>query len=73
MAQHEQVFCSLDTPGGPGMGGAPAGSVAEFHGAGTPGAGSTFRDDQGEQRFNLFGWDAAQPAPHLFPGEGGTS
>src|SRR5262249_14819304 len=36
MAQHEQLFCSLDTDGGPGMGGAgpPAGSVESFHPAG---------------------------------------
>jgi len=68
MAQHEQLFCSLDTDGGPGMGGAgPDGSVESFH-AGTEAGGSrTFRDGDGRERFNLFGWDGRGSAPHLFP------
>ncbi|HEX6445976.1 MAG TPA: nitrate reductase subunit beta [Streptosporangiales bacterium] len=65
MAQHEQLFCSLDTDGGPGMGGAgPPASVESFHA--TPGGG-TFRGDDGRTRFNLLGWDGHDSAPHLFP------
>ncbi|HEY9241864.1 MAG TPA: nitrate reductase subunit beta, partial [Streptosporangiaceae bacterium] len=68
MAQHEELFsqCSLDTDGGPGMGGeGPPPSVASFH----PG-GQTFRDSGGQVRFNLLGWDGRGDAPHLFPEEG---
>ncbi|MBX6356245.1 MAG: nitrate reductase subunit beta [Micromonosporaceae bacterium] len=65
MAQHEQLFCSLDSEGGPGMGGAgppaPAGPVHPVAG------GSTFRGDDGRTRFNLLGWDGRAAAPHLFP------
>ena len=64
MAQHEQMFCSLDTEGGPGMGG---------HGPpGEEGNGGEFRTDDGRTRFNLLGWDGRGDAPHLFP-ESGTS
>jgi len=75
MAQHEQLFsqCSLDTDGGPGMGGqGPPAPVASFHpggqvkGAGEVG-GQTFRDRDGTERFNLLGWDGSGTAPHLFP------
>jgi nitrate reductase beta subunit len=68
MAQHEQMFCSLDTEGGPGMGGAgPAGSVESFHAGSEAGGSRTFRDDAGRERFNLFGWNGSGSAPHLFP------
>jgi len=74
LAQHEQLFsqCSLDGEGGPGMGGqGPPASVASFHPGGET-AGQTFRDRDGQERFNLLGWDGRGAAPHLFP-EGGTS
>jgi len=73
-AQHEQLFshCSLDTEGGPGMGGqGPPASVASFHPGGQA-AGQTFRDQDGNVRFNLLGWNGSGAAPHLFP-EGGSS
>jgi nitrate reductase beta subunit len=69
MAQHEQLFCSLDTPGGPGMGGTGPEGVDAFHGGASPGASHQFRDDAGRQRFNLFGWDGSGSAPGLFPEE----
>jgi nitrate reductase beta subunit len=83
MAQHEQLFCSLDTDGGPGMrgtgpprGGRPAGSVESFHpagpapAAGQPGDTNLFRGDDGRLHFNLLGWDGHGSSPHLFPGGG---
>jgi nitrate reductase beta subunit len=63
LAQHEQLFCSLDHEGGPGMGG--AGPPAP---AGEPGVGQTFRGQDGRMHFNLLGWDGKGNAPHLFPG-----
>ena len=80
MAQHEQLFCSLDTDGGPGMGGTgpPGGSVESFHPAGPadPDGQSAdaqlFRGDDGRVHFNLLGWDGHGTTPHLFP-DGGTS
>jgi nitrate reductase beta subunit len=73
MSQHEQLFCSLDHDGGPGMGGTgPPGSAESFHLAGKPGASQTFRGDDGRVHFNLLGWDGQGSAPHLFP-EGGAS
>jgi nitrate reductase / nitrite oxidoreductase, beta subunit len=68
-AQHEQLFtrCSLDSDGGPGMGGhGPPASAEAFH-AGTEPARQTFRDGDGTVRFNLLGWDGRGTAPHLFP------
>ncbi|MGE5134618.1 MAG: nitrate reductase subunit beta [Gemmatimonadota bacterium] len=72
-AQHEQLFsCSLDTDGGPGMGGqGPPGPAESFHPGGAA-AGQTFRDSGGQVRFNLLGWDGRGSAPHLFP-DGGPS
>ncbi|MEO7979864.1 MAG: hypothetical protein ABI807_03045 [Sporichthyaceae bacterium] len=68
MSQHEQMFCSLDTDGGPGMGGLDQdASVASFHAATTAGGSRTFHDGDGRERFNLFGWDGQGSAPHLFP------
>ena len=55
MGQHEQLFCSLDTEGGPGMGGA---------------GDHMFRADDGRTRFNLLGWDGRGDAPGLFPERG---
>jgi nitrate reductase beta subunit len=69
MAQHEQMFCSLDTEGGPGMGGRGPESVASFH----AGSGQTFRGDDGHERFNLLGWNGKGSAPNLFPEIGGAS
>jgi len=73
-AQHEQMFggCSLDTDGGPGMGGhGPPSSVESFHPGGRD-SGQTFRDDDGQVRFNLLGWDGRGAAPHLFPERGSS-
>ncbi|MGH3235273.1 MAG: nitrate reductase subunit beta [Streptosporangiaceae bacterium] len=71
MAQHEQLFCSLDTDGGPGMGGhGPPDSVESFHPAGEAGGSQTFRGDDGRVHFNLLGWDGTGSAPNLFPGGG---
>jgi nitrate reductase beta subunit len=76
MAQHEQLFCSLDTDGGPGMGGhGPPGAQAStesFHPASQPGGSHLFRADDGRTHFNLLGWDGSGSAPNLFP-EGGPS
>lgn len=70
-AQHEQMFCSLDTESGPGMGGTgPPGSVDSFHPAGQPGDSRTFRADDGRVHFNLLGWNGRGSAPHLFGEEG---
>jgi nitrate reductase beta subunit len=69
MAQHEQRFCSLDTEGGPGMGGGGPESVASFH----PGTGQTFRGDDSREHFNLLGWNGQGSAPNLFPETGGAS
>jgi nitrate reductase beta subunit len=74
MAQHEQLFCSLDTEGGPGMGGyGPDGSVESFHPHSQAGGSRTFQTDDGQVRFNLFGWDGKGSAPNLFPDAGATS
>jgi nitrate reductase beta subunit len=67
LSQHEQMFCSLDTEGGPGMGG--AGPAGEGTGTGA----QTFRGDDGREHFNLLGWDGASASPHLFPEPGGGS
>jgi len=70
-AQHEQLFCSLDTDGGPGMGGTgPPTPEDWFHPAAEPGGSHTFRGDDGRVHFNLLGWDGTGGAPHLFPDGG---
>ena len=72
LSQHEQMFCSLDTEGGPGMGGAgPPRSAESFHTEGAAGASHTFRGDDGREHFNHFGWNGQGSSPHLFP-EGGN-
>jgi nitrate reductase beta subunit len=74
MGQHEQLFCSLDTEGGPGMGGSgPPGP----HGIQSrrptqpatdqPGSGQMFQGDDGRTHFNLLGWNGKGSAPNLFP------
>lgn len=73
LSQHEQMFCSLDTEGGPGMGGAgPPGSVESFHTEGAAGGSQTFRGDDGREHFNLLGWNGQGSSPHLFPQTGTT-
>ncbi|WP_371812728.1 hypothetical protein [Saccharopolyspora sp. ASAGF58] len=72
MAQHEQLFCSLDTEGGPGMGGHGPPDVETFHSKGGPKGGQTFRDGNGRRHFNLLGWNGHGSAPYLF-GEGDLS
>jgi nitrate reductase beta subunit len=68
MAQHEQLFCSLDGDGGPGMGGhGPPESVESFHPGEVRGGAGTFRGGDGRTHFNLLGWDGRGDAPHLFP------
>jgi nitrate reductase beta subunit len=81
MGQHEQLFCSLDEEGGPGMGGeGPPGSGPHGIGSYRPtGTGAdartfesdgTFRGDDGRTHFNLLGWNGRGDAPHLFPEAG---
>ncbi len=69
MGQHEQLFCSLDTEGGPGMGGQGPGGhgIRSYQPTGTPGAAQTFRAEDGRTRFNLLGWSGKGEAPGLFP------
>ena len=57
MGQHEQLFCSLDTEGGPGMGGTGPHGIQAWRPAGAPGQDHTFRADDGRTHFNLLGWD----------------
>jgi nitrate reductase beta subunit len=70
MGQHEQLFCSLDYEGGPGMGGGgPAGphGISSFQPTGAGGTASTFRADDGHDHFNLVGAEAGghvHPHPH---------
>ncbi len=73
MGQHEQLFCSLDTDGGPGMGGhGPPGphGIASYRPTGSRAEAHTVRADDGRTRFNLLGWNGSEPAPHLFPEAG---
>ncbi|MGH2631955.1 MAG: nitrate reductase subunit beta, partial [Tepidiformaceae bacterium] len=71
MAQHEQLFCSLDTEGGPGMGGMGPHGIKSFQpasGADDVATSQTFQGDDGKVHFNLLGWSGAGSSPHLFPG-----
>ena len=68
MGQHEQLFCSLDTDGGPGMGGAGPHGIQAWRPAGARGQDHTFHSDDGRTRFNLLGWNGQGSAPYLFPG-----
>jgi nitrate reductase beta subunit len=72
MGQHEQLFCSLDGDGGPGMGGeGPPGSGPHGISSYRP-AEHSFRDDDGRTRFNLLGWNGRGDAPNLFPDSGAS-
>ena len=70
MGQHEQLFCSLDTDGGPGMGGTGPHGIQAWRPADAPGQDHTFRAEDGRTHFNLLGWDGQGSAPHLFPERG---
>jgi nitrate reductase / nitrite oxidoreductase, beta subunit len=73
MAQHEQLFCSLDSEGGPGMGGMGPHGINSFRPADEPGGiahSQTFQADDGKVHFNLFGWSGEGAAPNLFPESG---
>jgi len=77
MGQHEQLFCSLDSDGGPGMGGTGPHGIQAWRPAdagrpedSAPGQDHTFRADDGRTHFNLLGWDGQGSAPHLFPEQG---
>ena len=70
MGQHEQLFCSLDTEGGPGMGGTGPHGIQAWRPAGTTGQDHAFRTDDGRTHFNLLGWDGRGDAPNLFPERG---
>ncbi|MGE5760460.1 MAG: nitrate reductase subunit beta, partial [Gemmatimonadota bacterium] len=71
MAQHEQLFCSLDTDGGPGRGGHGINSFHPASAADDMARSQTFQADDGRVHFNLLGWNGQDAAPHLFP-KGGT-
>jgi nitrate reductase / nitrite oxidoreductase, beta subunit len=68
--QHEQLFCSLDTDGGPGMGGDGPHGIQAWRPAGAPGQEHTFVAGDGQTRFNLLGWDGRGNPPDLFPERG---
>ena len=70
MSQHEQMFCSLDTEGGPGMGGGPPGTEQSFHLGGEAGGSHTVTGTDGRRHFNLLGWDGSGSAPYLFGEQG---
>jgi nitrate reductase beta subunit len=70
MSQHEQLFCSLDTEGGPGMGGMGPHSIRSFQPGAQPGevpTSQTFQGADGKVHFNLLGWNGSGSSPHLFP------
>jgi nitrate reductase beta subunit len=73
MSQHEQLFCSLDSEGGPGMGGMGPHGIRSFSPASHAGdvaTSQTFRGDDGKVHFNLLGWDGEGTSAHLFPEAG---
>ncbi|HXZ76774.1 MAG TPA: nitrate reductase subunit beta [Streptosporangiaceae bacterium] len=72
MGQHEQLFCSLDAEGLPGMGGTGPHGIQAWRPAGAPGQDHTFRADDGRTHFNLLGWDGQGSAPNLFPDRGAS-
>ncbi|MGH8888820.1 MAG: nitrate reductase subunit beta, partial [Acidothermaceae bacterium] len=70
MSQHEQLFCSLDTEGGPGMGGMGPHGIRSFQpasGTGEVASSQTFQGSDGKAHFNLFGWDGSGEAQNVFP------
>jgi nitrate reductase / nitrite oxidoreductase, beta subunit len=82
MGQHEQLFCSLDNEGGPGMGGSgppgphgiqgrqPTQPATAQPATAQPGSSQNFRADDGRTHFNLLGWNGEGSAPNLFPDRG---
>jgi nitrate reductase beta subunit len=72
MGQHEQLFCSLDTDGGPGMGGAGPHGIQSYQPAAPPGEDHSFRAGDGRTHFNLLGWNGQGSAPGLFPDRGAS-
>jgi nitrate reductase beta subunit len=78
MGQHEQLFCSLDSDGGPGMGGSgPPGPhgiqsrrPSDQPSNDPPSSDQTFRADDGRIHFNLLGWNGTGSPPNLFPDRG---
>jgi nitrate reductase beta subunit len=71
MGQHEQLFCSLDTEGGPGMGGAGPHGIQSYQ-PGSPTGDQSFLAGDGRTRFNLLGWNGQGSAPGLFPDRGSS-
>src|SRR5215475_1759213 len=67
--QHEQLFCSLDGDGGPGMGGTGPHGIQSYRPSVPPTdqPDRTFRADDGRTHFNLLGWNGKGNADHLFP------
>jgi nitrate reductase / nitrite oxidoreductase, beta subunit len=67
VGQHEQLFCSLDTDGGPGMGGyGPPGP----HGIASYRPASESRSAQSGSRrtgFNLLNWNGKDLVTGMFP------
>ena len=47
MGQHEQLFCSLDAEGGPGMGGAGLHGIRSYQPPAPPGEDHSFRAGDG--------------------------
>jgi nitrate reductase beta subunit len=70
MGQHEQLFCSLDTEGGPGMGGAGPHGIQSYQPTAPPGQDHSFLGGDGRTHFNLLGWNGRDSAPGLFPDRG---
>jgi nitrate reductase beta subunit len=70
MGQHEQLFCSLDTEGGPGMGGAGPHGIQSYRPPSDPGGSHSFQADDGRTHFNLLGWNGRGDAAKLFPERG---
>jgi nitrate reductase beta subunit len=69
MGQHEQLFCSLDADGGPGMGGTGPHGIQSYQ-PGSPADDHSFRAGDGRTHFNLLGWNGQGSAPGLFPEQG---
>jgi nitrate reductase beta subunit len=59
MGQHEQLFCSLDTDGGPGMGG---------YGPPGPHGIASYRPGDGRRPLNLLNWNGRDRVRGMFPG-----
>ncbi|MEZ0366323.1 nitrate reductase subunit beta, partial [Mycobacterium sp. pUA109] len=73
MGQHEQLFCSLDTDGGPGMGGmGPPGphGIGSYRPGGPSTASTAPQPAAGRSPFNLLNWNGKDRAPGMFPEAG---